>query len=435
MKKILIAGAGHGGLTAAFNLAKNGYDVTVVEAKEKESLGHDWHDAMNMSAFDMTGIPRPEADMCLESKPQSFRDPSKKVRIDLPFNNTDEGFYIDRKVLIAYLISCCEKAGVKFLFGHRVIAPLSRNNKVTGLKIACDNKEYCLSCDMVIDAAGMNSPVRRNLPISCSVKKTLDKKDVFHVYRAYFKNTTGETTDPPATINMFHLGRPGIDWTITEKDFVDILVGKFGSAGELSQQEVDEAIDCFKKEYPYIGESIRGGQFADIPLTKMLDMLVCDGYAAVGDSAGMTVPLNGCGIVLSMKAGRLLADTLLDSDGDCSKQALWPYEYEYFQKLGKDLILINTLKTFFAFINAHHIDVMVEKEILTADKLDFASGLSVDKKFIASLLSAIPELYELIIPLIKNFSSYPLLPLVSKTMPKKYDEKKVKAWLKLYSKI
>ena len=29
MKKILVAGAGHGGLTAAVQLAKNGYDVTV----------------------------------------------------------------------------------------------------------------------------------------------------------------------------------------------------------------------------------------------------------------------------------------------------------------------------------------------------------------------------------------------------------------------
>ena len=29
MKKILVAGAGHGGLSAAINLAKNGYDVIV----------------------------------------------------------------------------------------------------------------------------------------------------------------------------------------------------------------------------------------------------------------------------------------------------------------------------------------------------------------------------------------------------------------------
>lgn len=35
MKKIIIAGAGNGGLSAAANLAKYGFDVTVIEAKEK----------------------------------------------------------------------------------------------------------------------------------------------------------------------------------------------------------------------------------------------------------------------------------------------------------------------------------------------------------------------------------------------------------------
>ena len=40
----------------------------------------------------------------------------------------------------------------------------------------------------------------------------------------------------------------------------------------------------------------------------MLPMIVADGYAAVGDSAAMTIPLNGSGINLSMNAGKLLAD-------------------------------------------------------------------------------------------------------------------------------
>ena len=59
MKRILVAGAGHGGLTAAYNLAKAGYDVTVLEYKRRENLGYDWHDALEMSAFLESGIPCP----------------------------------------------------------------------------------------------------------------------------------------------------------------------------------------------------------------------------------------------------------------------------------------------------------------------------------------------------------------------------------------
>ena len=44
MKKILVAGAGHGGLAAAALLAAQGYEVEVFEQKKRGELGHDWED-------------------------------------------------------------------------------------------------------------------------------------------------------------------------------------------------------------------------------------------------------------------------------------------------------------------------------------------------------------------------------------------------------
>lgn len=43
-KKIVVAGAGHGGVIAAAKLAKEGFDVTVYEKKKRENIGHDWED-------------------------------------------------------------------------------------------------------------------------------------------------------------------------------------------------------------------------------------------------------------------------------------------------------------------------------------------------------------------------------------------------------
>lgn len=42
--KIIVAGAGHGGLVATAILSKAGHDVTVIEKEKRESLGHDWED-------------------------------------------------------------------------------------------------------------------------------------------------------------------------------------------------------------------------------------------------------------------------------------------------------------------------------------------------------------------------------------------------------
>ena len=60
MSSVLIAGAGHGGLSAAAILAKNGYKVTVLEKHTKDSIGHDWHDAMDIPAFRFADIPVPD---------------------------------------------------------------------------------------------------------------------------------------------------------------------------------------------------------------------------------------------------------------------------------------------------------------------------------------------------------------------------------------
>ena len=48
--KILVAGAGHGGLAAAGLLAKQGADVTIFERGTEEGLGYDWTDIFNLDS-------------------------------------------------------------------------------------------------------------------------------------------------------------------------------------------------------------------------------------------------------------------------------------------------------------------------------------------------------------------------------------------------
>lgn len=436
MKRILIAGAGHGGLTAAYNLAKEGYDVTVIESKKREDLGYDWHDALEMSAFTESGIPCPPESMYTPGIPQVFTNPSATVKIPLPFTE-GEGFNMDRKVLINYLVNCAESVGVKFLFGTKVLSALSAGNKVIGLRYVKDGNSISAFADLVIDAAGMNSPVRTNLPLSCGIEKKLKEADVFYVYRVYYKNTTGEKIDPPYSIHLFHLNRPGLDWFITEEDRCDILVGKFGSSGKLTEEEIAECISDFKEKYPFMGdEIIRGGQKGVIPLRRMLPVIVCDGYAAVGDSAGMTIPLNGCGIVLSMKAGKLLADAVMEAkDDSISSEKLWQYEYNYFMNHGKGLLMIAILKKFFGFVSGKNVDFFLEKQILTAKQLAFRTGIPIDGEYIAHIMKTCWRVWYLAFPLIDVFKSVPAMSAVCSSMPKEFDRKRVQKWAKRYSRL
>ncbi len=438
MKKIIVSGAGHGGLTAAYHLAKNGFDVTVLENRKRESVGHDWHDAMDLSAFDESDLPRPSEEMYSKGVPSGFENPSGTVLLKIPFVE-GKGIYMDRKVLVKYLVSLAEEAGVKFIFESEVQSALNEGERVVGIRYKKEGEDEIIFGDLVIDAAGMHSKVRKSLPASCKIQKELPARDIFYVYRVYFENKTGELLDPQYVIKLFHMNRPGIDWVLTEEDKVDILIGKFGMSGKLTQNEIDSAIEKLKKQYPFIGDKIlRGGQCGEIPLTRMLPIIVCDGYAAVGDSAGMTVPLNGSGINLSMKAGKILADTVINAgDKPLTKETLWKYEYEYFHKYGKGLVMIDILKNFFTYVTGEHVDFFLEKEILTSKQLDFdgENGIEITPEYIRHIMTVSLPLIGLVPALVKNLKFIPFIETVAEKMPSVYDSEKIEKWVKAYKSL
>ena len=53
VSRILVAGAGYGGLTAAINLARKGIAVTVLEQKQECDMGHDWHASFIISFLNL----------------------------------------------------------------------------------------------------------------------------------------------------------------------------------------------------------------------------------------------------------------------------------------------------------------------------------------------------------------------------------------------
>lgn len=436
MKKILVAGAGHGGITCAYNLAKSGYDVTVIEKKKREDLGYDWDDSMSAAAFEGSGIPCPEEKDTIPVKTMAFTNPSFTTKLTIP-PECQVGYMMDRKVLINYIIGQAEDVGVKFLFETDIKCAITKGSRVIGLRYQAKGKDTDEFCDLVVDAAGMYSPVRENLPTVCGIKNKLTPREVFHVYRVYFNNTTGETVNPAYTVDLFHEGKPGIDWAIVDKEYVDILVGKFGSSGELTDNEIENGLKDYRKRLPYMGDKIiRGGYRADIPLTKMLPMIICDGYAAVGDSAGMTFPLNGSGIILSMKAGKILADTVTEAGNrPMVKTVLWKYQYNYFQTLGKDLVFIDIMKNFFTTVEGKHVDFFLDKNILTAEMLSVGDGneLNVPFSHIMHVIAVAPPIIDLVPKLLKWCKGIPFIDVVTNAMPEDYDKKKVDNWLKLYN--
>ncbi|MBR3768726.1 MAG: NAD(P)/FAD-dependent oxidoreductase [Clostridia bacterium] len=436
MNKILIAGAGHGGLSAAAILAKHGYIVTVLEKADRNTIGHDWHDAMDIPAFKFADIPIPPEECFKRGLHMCYYNPKKTVRLNMdagPGLSSSDCITIDRKFLINYLIEHCESCGVKFIFNAEIKEVISADKRVCGLKAYINGEEKEFLADMIIDAAGMNSPVRRTLPENFGIQRDFLHEDTFEVFRAYYENTEKYVTDPNYSVFFYNCGKPGIDWVITEEEYMDVLIGKFGT---LTQEDIEASLKDIRENYPGIGETpIRGGSVEKIPLSKTLPLLVADSYALVGDSAGMTVPLNGSGIDLSIQAGKLLASAVMAaSKNGFRKEDLWQYQYRYFTLFGNPLIPISILRRFLSSVTAEDIDFFLENNILTEKEINMAGGnfSGITASYILDKLMAAAPLIKLLPDLIKTVKPITELSDIYKMMPAVWDDKKVQKWLKKY---
>ncbi len=434
-KRIIVAGGGHGGIGAAALLAKLGFDVTVFEAHERDNMGYDWTDIFDRKGFTAIGLDLPdEKDYRLKHN-MTFYSPSLKYGLKQHVPEDQLEIQMERRVIYDYLIKYAEDNGVKFEFGTKVLEPLMVGNRVTGIKTD-KGSEYA---DLVIDACGADSPLRTNMPDYLGMTKELGKMDKFYVYRAFFERTA-EIPEDDYNILLFYKGVLGISWVAIEEEHTDVLIGRFEPFGE---DVVEDTLKSLREQYPALGEKlVRGGQFVTIPVRQANARMTCDGYAAIGDSAFMTVPLIGSGIANSLKAARILADAVAeDKNCEFSAETLYVYQKNFFKKLGAGLAPIACVKLMLTKITEADVEYLFSSGILNddditigADATDMASfldgfnlqalkikaaGVTKDKKLLKTILATGAQLASVV--------------AVTSVMPNKYDPKLLRAWIKKYN--
>jgi len=435
--KIIVAGGGHGGITAGMLLAKHGYDVTVYEKNSRENMGHDWTDIFDKKGFTALGLDLPDKALWNLKHDMTFYGPAMETALhqNTPIDQLE--IQMERRDIYNYIIEHAEKAGVKFVYGCEITGAVLFGNRIVGIKTT-DGEIYA---DLVIDAAGMNSPVRKSLPHWLGIQNNSIDYEQFYVYRAFW-NKTAEVDDINAfKVLMLHENKLGITWVATEEEHTDVLIGRFMP---FDMAEVDRTMASLRKDNDSIGTEIqRGGQFVNIPVRQPLGIMVADGYAAIGDSAFMTVPIIGSGIANSFKAARILADAVIaDRDNAFSAETLWQYQTEYYKKIGSGLAPLACVKLMLTRLEGHELDYIFRTGILNADDMTIGA----DSTNLAAMLGGMKPAD--IVTKLKGLINNPVVlkkvvrmglellraTAVTSAMPKKYDRKAVLKWVKEYNK-
>ena len=207
--------------------------------------------------------------------------------------------------------------------------------------------------------------------------------------------------------------------------------------------DVEEALTYLRSFNPSLGtELVRGGQFVNICVRQPLGVMVADGYAAIGDSAFMPVPIIGSGIANCLKAAEILAYTIINDKTDSfSADVLWKYQRGFYKKLGNGLAPLACVKLMLTRLSGDDLDYIFDNGILTADDMTIGaddtslvslfSGIKMDD--IKTKLTGVyknPVVMKKVLRMIKEIGA---ASAVVSAMPKVYNPKAVNAWVKQYN--
>lgn len=435
MSEILVAGCGHGGIVAAIKLAEAGHNITVFEQNEKGNIGMPQSDAFDYDTFTYAHIP--VAPYFKRGKNSITFIPSDNTVTPLTIPSLEQDSYIvDRRELIEYLISLAEDAGVKICCNTTVLSPILLGNRVAGLKTSAGD----FYCDLVIDACGVNSPVRCGLPKQLLVDREIKKYDVLYSYRAYFERNQN-APEPRYSYSLYLRddGTVGFSWLITELDRTDALVCRFYKP---ENNEILDVLRNLQEENPQMGtDLIYGGSYAVIPVCQPLAKLVADGYAAVGDSAFMTVPVKGSGITYSIKAGKILADCVIaDKNGFYDTEALWNYQHSFFKEIGFSGGRLAILKNILPFLTAEQVNDLFRLNIITSEEISAIMTDKADLLFSKGGLTKLKNKIKLasdnntIKDILSNVAVWiGKLAVIEASFPTKYDRKDIAKWVERYN--
>lgn len=382
-KKIVIIGAGHGGLYAAELLSGAGADVTVYEKSDYENISHDRTDCIERKFFDEIGLPFSEgsfAGPCC-----SFVAPFSDEKLYIFTEEENRDVTVERRPFAHMLIERAKKNGTKFFFETEVEGLITEELAVKGIVVGGE-KVYA---DLVIDASGLMSPFRGQLPSVLGITAMPDEDEVLNVYHVSYSRAPGVPLPEGKEAWKLYLkykGRKCISWVMCENETdVGVLIGMVGKLTEEDRILVENQL---RAENPIIGDEItRGGQYVPISIRYPSSMLVCEGYALVGDSAFMTIPLLGSGLANAIRAGKFLAEEIIKA-GTVGINTLWNYQKMYYRKIGAVSCVIDSVKRGLLEVDCADLKYIFEcgaitdddvKAILNGGSLDLNFGIVIDK--------------------------------------------------------
>jgi flavin-dependent dehydrogenase len=375
---VIIAGAGPAGCIFALTLRED-ILVTILDKKSKEELGHDWNDGFDRSIVEGYNILQ-YVNKLMDTPPADFYTPDGIGHLNAPLTGRID---IDRKDLARNLISNIEnRSNITFIEHADIHSPIIENNSVTGLKVFIEHQEQIIKSKLVVDATGYSAVLRKKLPSSFSCYQgELEKSDIFLTFRKYIKRPQDLQL---RQYKIFFGKSRALSWINTEiNDLIDFLATVPSFKGHKDPKEIVAELERNLIQETQIQMDltpIRADYHSVIPMRRCLDSFCENNFLLIGDSACQVEPITGSGIASGMLAGYLaaqLVNKILEEGKLLSRENLWPYNYEWIQKIGAQFAALDIIRLFLLGLSEKDYNFLIKNRIITED--EFKKSLSGEK--------------------------------------------------------
>ena len=404
---IVVAGGGIAGMLAATSAAKyskQSLKILVVdrndhsEAGKKTNSGWICGDAVSDNKISYV-----EKHLGIRYDSPEIEHSVKGVIAYSPDHSTPsvfegDGYLLNRKLFPQRQLRDAKKMGVEFVGGVSVTGAISENNFITGIKgLKRSNgksEPFQVNAKIVIDCAGIASPIRNDLPIDSFIQRKIDRDDLEATGRYIFEFEHGaedKTFFDPDNC-LIHLDQElapgGYAWVFPKGDNkVNIGLGVQKKRHDWRNKRMGstDTLQVLLEKYvaanpviknPKVVEDGNGYGFFQVSVRRQADCMVANGYMIAGDTAWGPRAIDAGGIgpalMMAVLAGKH-ASIALESN-DVSEKSLWSYTKQFFDEYGYKMASYEVLRRVLQSLDNHQINFGVNHVLSNLDVEDIADG-------------------------------------------------------------
>ncbi|HEY1598500.1 MAG TPA: NAD(P)/FAD-dependent oxidoreductase [Pirellulales bacterium] len=334
---VVVIGGGPGGATTSTLIAQQGYKVQLFEREHfprfhiGESLIPETYWVLERLGM----LDKMKSSPFINKYSVQFVTATGKLSepfyfVDHKPHDCSRTWQVVRSEFDKMMLDNAREHGVEVHEGTRVLEVLMEGERAVGVRVIDDaGRERTVRAQVVVDASGQSGLIASRLKLR-EVDPLLKKGALWTYFEGAYRDVG---RDEGATLVLQTKEKKGWFWYIPLHNNI-VSVGIVSTFEELFKdrrpyEEVyDEQLDLCPtvKERVSIGKR-KGGFFATKDYSYRARVAAGDGWVLVGDAYGFLDPLYSSGVLLALRSGMLVADTIVEglskSDTSAAQLGKW----------------------------------------------------------------------------------------------------------------